>query len=103
MLVLFVMIPSILSAIFTGDSLLLRSLDIALVKRNGTPVSRLRVLWRNTVLWSFVLVALVLLMMVATAGCFRPSAVLLVGFVVSMFLAERGLHDRLAGTWLVPR
>jgi eukaryotic-like serine/threonine-protein kinase len=103
MLVLFVIIPGTLSVAFTGNSLLLRSLDIVLVTKNGAPASRVRVLWRNAVLWSLVLVALVLLLTVAAAGRVRPSAVLLVGLIVWMFLAERGLHDRLAGTWLVPR
>ena len=103
LLVLFVIIPSFVSVALTGNSLLLRSLDIAIVNKHGAPASRWRVLWRNTVLWSLVLVAMGLLVAMVHYGRVRPPALLLVVMVGSMFLAERGLHERLSGTWLVPR
>ena len=37
------------------------------------------------------------------AGRSRAIGILIICGVVDMFTSERGLQDRLAGTWLVPR
>jgi hypothetical protein len=55
------------------------------------------------VLWSIVLMGLGLLILIATWGRPRLGFVLIIYWIVLMFTSERGLHDRIAGTWLVPR
>jgi hypothetical protein len=103
-LIVFVVLPSLVSALLFGNTLLLRMLEIAVVTKSGAPASRLRVLWRNTVLWSLVLLAFGLFIFVAAKGG-RPRAIylLVIYLVATMFTSERGLQDCLAGTWLVPR
>jgi hypothetical protein len=57
-------------------------------------------------LWSIVMLALAALMLIVTRFPFRPTLLLLMVFicmsVYNLFTSERGLHDRLSGTWLVP-
>jgi hypothetical protein len=103
-LLVIVVIPSLATAVLLGNSLLLHSLDLAIVTQDGAPASRLRVLWRNVALWMVVLLALGLLAFLVVAKKPRVIGLLVVYFgTIRIFLAERGLHDRLAGTWLVPR
>ena len=69
--------------------------------------SRLRLLWRSLVVWSPVVPICAL----AIAGLVKHwvwqpwLALALLGLLaaVSVGLRERGLQDRLAGTWPVPR
>jgi hypothetical protein len=102
---------------------------LAVVKKDGTKASRLRVFWRNLIAWfpallSGPLVAL-LFMVGRPDGLFnetpldRVPADVLIGLLLlvnllsiiltailvvwSALLPERGLQDRLAGTCLVPR
>jgi uncharacterized RDD family membrane protein YckC len=83
-------------------------LEIAIVTKRGEQASRLRVLSRNVILWSITLSALGVLFFLASKPPWMMDltivylVVLIVYSVVTMFTAERGLHDRLAGTWLVP-
>jgi len=55
-----VVLPSLLWTLVCGDTLLLRMLEIAVVTKSGAPASRLRVLCRNAILWSIVLLTLAL-------------------------------------------
>ena len=103
LLLIFVVVPSFLSAIILGDSLLLRSLDIAIVCSDGSRASRLRVLWRITTLWIMVFLALGLMLILASLGKVSVAWLLAVGWIVQMFIAERGAQDWAAGTHLIPR
>ena len=100
-LIMFVVLPSLVSALILGESLLLRMLEIAIVTRGGAPASRLRVLWRNAVLWTLVLLAIALF--IYLEGRLRLGYLMLIYGLSTMFTSERGLQDELAGTWLVPR
>jgi hypothetical protein len=82
------------------------------VRKDGKRASRLRVFWRALVAWSSLALggavfASVLAMLHGRAAVL-PAA-LAGGLVVcalallSLALPKRGLQDRLAGTWLVPR
>jgi hypothetical protein len=99
----FVVLPSLASALLLGDTLLLRFLEVTVVDRAGARASRLRLFWRNMILWSIVLLGLGILILLATRGRPRAAFVLIAYGMVATFTAPRGLHDRLAGTWLVPR
>jgi len=95
-------------------------LGVVAVKRDGSRAGRLRVFWRALVTWSPVLFGLVgfavlggwlfadpavgddIIVVLGVAsglalGLFAALA------IVSVLLPKRGLQDRLAGTWLVPR
>ncbi|MEX2119400.1 MAG: protein kinase [Pirellulales bacterium] len=100
---IFVVLPSLASALLLGDTLLLRFLEVAVVDRAGARASRLRLFWRNMLLWSIVLLGLGLLILLARRGGPSAAFVLIIYWIVATFTAQRGLHDRLAGTWLVPR
>ena len=88
----------------------LRLLGYEILAADGTRASRLRVTCRALVAWSPVLV---LLMALNTAHPFDdPGVQVLIPLGVAIFLAgavyaavnpSRGLQDRLAGTWIVPR
>jgi hypothetical protein len=103
-----VVIPGLLASLLFRGGALSFVLGIAFVNRDGARSSRGRVAWRNLVAWlPFVLFPLHLTLPTAVAG--PGAAVLLVaGFgaalaLISTLLPQRGLQDRLAGTWPVPR
>ena len=96
-------IAAIVCAALLGNSLLLRFLEIAIVNSDGAPASRLRVLLRNAVLWSLVLLALSLLMLASVFDGPRMLFLLIIYGIVLLFTSDRAPHDMIAGTWLVPR
>jgi uncharacterized RDD family membrane protein YckC len=100
-LIVFVVVPSLISALIFRHTPLLRMLEIAVVTKRGAPASRLRVLWRSTVLWSIVLFALCL--MISLGGRPRALHLFIIYGIATLFTAKRGLQDRIAGTCLVPR
>jgi eukaryotic-like serine/threonine-protein kinase len=93
--------------------------DVTFVRRDGSPASRVRLLWRALVAWGPVWLSFVLsivLVVVVAAGKNVPhrgalAVVLLAGLaffsvglpLLSVALPQRGLQDRLAGTWPVLR
>jgi hypothetical protein len=108
--------------LFRGG-LLLRVFGVEVVTRVGAPASRLRTLWRGLLAWSPVIIASILLvpdpvprgaiaitrLPIRDAGevgfvigvC--AAAIFVVGAVWAVMHPERGLQDRIAGTYLVPR
>jgi hypothetical protein len=110
---------TLIAALAFRGGLALLVTDVTFVRRDGAPASRARLLWRALVAWIPVWLALVL----SFALLFTVSAVepiprrealafgLLAGLVLfsvglpllSIALPQRGLQDRLAGTWPVPR
>jgi hypothetical protein len=110
---------ALVAALFFRGGLALLATDVTFVQSDGVPASRLRLLWRTFVAWIPVLLAFVLsfaLMAVVAEGDRIPHHAalafsLLAGLVVlcvglpllSIALPQRGLQDRLAGTWPVPR
>jgi uncharacterized RDD family membrane protein YckC len=94
---------------------LMRILGLEIVTADGRPASRLRVLARTAVTWAPVIAfALVALsrgalgirltdrddVVVASGLALLPT---LVGAVIATLRPQRGIQDRLAGTWIVPR
>jgi hypothetical protein len=108
---------SIFCALVFRSGLAMLTFGVVAVKRDGSRAGRLRVFWRALVTWSpilFGLVALGLWLFSAPADAGNMNVVLGIAGglalglfavlgVVSALLPERGLQDRLAGTWLVPR
>ena len=100
--------PRSLSALFRGG-LALRIAGVAFVRRDGVRASRRRVFWRALVAWSPLFLALLGPLQnwyeprYAALGEAALCGLLLGLAILSVSLPERGLPDRLAGTWPVPR
>jgi eukaryotic-like serine/threonine-protein kinase len=92
---------------------LMRLLQLDLVDARGRPASRARVFARSVVA-SSPLIALVVWLIAFdvpvaahssgfVVACAVTLLVLLVGAIVAVATPARGIHDRLAGTWIVPQ
>jgi hypothetical protein len=107
-----VAILGLIGALLLRGGFTMRAFGAALVGSDGRDASRLRVLWRAVVAWS----PLVLLYpifkftpkipdtTVALALLYSTvPALLLAGAVWAWTHPSRGIQDRIAGTWIVPR
>ncbi len=105
-LVLLVCLPALLAALCRGG-LILRLAGVAFVRPNGQRASRVRLFGRAFLAWSPVLLGMILLMKLPPehSPVFEALAYGLTGAlaILSVALPERGLPDRLAGVWPVPR
>ena len=103
-------IPGLLSALFFRGGLLFRVLGIAVATDRG-PASRTRAFWRAVIAWSPAALSGLALGIseepMQHAGWLIVQGISVGIFVVGIAYAvrhpQRGLQDRLAGTWLVPR
>ncbi len=108
-LVIWLAVPSVICALLFRGGLLSYVFGIAVVTSDGTRASRLRTLWRSLVIWSpcvLLPVFLVLLMSIGLgAGWAIGLAIIPVIALVawSLSLADRGIPDRISGTYPVPR
>ena len=111
---------SLVCALAFRSGLAMLVFGVVAVKRDGSRAGRLRVFWRALVTWLPVLFGLVGFVVLG-GWLFADRAVaddiivilgvasgLALGLfaalaIVSALMPERGLQDRLAGTWLVPR
>jgi eukaryotic-like serine/threonine-protein kinase len=107
MLGFYVACPAVVAALLFRGGLVLLVAGVTYVRRDGLQASRLRLFWRSLVTWAPAAV----LFVVAVAGMAKNLtwqpwlAMALIALVaaVSVALPVRGLQDRLAGTWPVPR
>jgi hypothetical protein len=99
-----------LAAISRG--LLLQLFGFAIVTADGRRASRLRVLGRTAIAWSPLLAPALVSTVIGGIGegpggviavLTASLVVFLAGGVVAMVRPSRGIQDRLAGTWIVPR
>ncbi len=106
-LLIYVGVPAVVAALLFRGGLVLLALGVTYVRRDGQKASRGRVLWRSIVAWSPIVGAVMLggvAMGVKSAPLALLSVVLMAGLTAwSLWAPERGLPDRLAGTWPVPR
>jgi hypothetical protein len=107
-LAIYVGLPAIIAALLFRGGLILLLSGVTFVRRDGARASRLRVFWRGLVAWSPMLVVpFVFGFLMRPAGGLAAGAVaaFLIGSLtlISLALPKRGLADRLAGTWPVPR
>jgi eukaryotic-like serine/threonine-protein kinase len=103
-----VALPAIVTAAWAGDGLILRTMGVCVVDRDGNPAVGSRASRRSLFAWLPVLASPVIFaaLMVWTepfAAAFSTVAALALLAVVSALLPGKSLHDRLAGTCLVPR
>jgi hypothetical protein len=109
-----VLFCSIVSSIALPGGAATRMIGLAVVTRDGKEIGRLRSLARTLIAWGPILPWLVLVPNPIVMG-FGPASPLPVLFISLAFGAmiagvvwtiaavDRGLHDRIAGTWVVPR
>jgi hypothetical protein len=90
-----------LGALLARGGLTLRIFGAALVRRDGADVSRLRAVCRASIVW--MPVALVYLMPRGSAWTLLPLGLLAAGALWAIWNPSRGIQDRIAGTWIVPR
>jgi hypothetical protein len=93
----------------------IRILGLELVTTDGRPASRLRVVGRTLLTWLPLLLGLMAVLAARAIGVPIPGFIvftsgmglgLLVTLAAAIFAVarpERGIQDRLAGTWIVPR
>ncbi len=106
--VIFVILPCLIGSLLFRGGAMVKLLGIVFVNRTGALSSRWRVAWRNLVAWLPVLVLPASVMLLAPVLGLNGSLVAVIGLsaalaLTSALLPKRGLADRLAGTWLVPR
>lgn len=106
-LLFYVGVPALIAALLFRGGLVLLVTGVTYVRQDGQRASRGRVLWRSVVAWSPVLGAVILggVAMAMKSALFAWVILLLLAGLAawSVLLPERGLQDRLAGTWPVPR
>ncbi|HOX56408.1 MAG TPA: protein kinase [Candidatus Paceibacterota bacterium] len=106
-LLIYVAFPAVVAAVLFRGGLALLIAGVTYVRRDGQRASRLRLFWRAIVTWSPVFPVFVLAVLsFAKHSVWAPwLALVLLGLLaaVSVALPTRGLQDRLAGTWPVPR
>jgi uncharacterized RDD family membrane protein YckC len=106
---------SLASAAIVPGGIMTRFMGLAVVTRDGTEISRLRSVARTLIAWSPVLVWLAFLAAAPRIQGWVPNpssplsiaiptlGVLVIGAVWAVAQPARGLHDRVAGAWIVPR
>ena len=97
-------------SLLTGVTLrggLMRAMGLELVTGDGLAASRLRVFARTVIAWSPLLATIVVSRMhrnfIGFAAAAPAVCALLLGALVAVVHPARGIQDRLAGTWIVPR
>jgi uncharacterized RDD family membrane protein YckC len=106
-----VLLFSVVSSIAVRGGVATRSIGLAVVTQDGKEISRWRSLARTLIAWLPMLVASVPMPALISQGQ-GPAvlvsvgvalAAMIAGVVWTIAAADRGLHDRIAGTWVVPR
>jgi hypothetical protein len=107
-LIVFVALPAITAAALAGDGLILRTVGTCVVARDGKPAAGVLASRRSLIAWlptltSPALFATLMLWMNPSAAAAVTFAALGLLALVSAIFPGNSLHDRLAGTCLVPR
>ena len=106
-LFIYVSIPALVAAVAFRGGVVLLIAGVTYVRRDGARASRLRLLWRAILTWGpafpVFIVAVAGMAMKWTWQPWLAVAVLAGLAAVCILLPVRGLQDRLAGTWPVPR
>jgi hypothetical protein len=92
-------VGSVLFGLLFRGGLVAHVMSITFVTRTGALASRARIFFRNLLAWSpLILIAIPRSPLVLAGGL-----LLLAGILLSIINPQRGLPDRLAGTWMVPK
>ncbi len=103
----YVAIPALIAALLFRGGVVLRIAGIAFVRRNGKLASRIQVFWRALVAWSPLVIGFIVFIALQRQepllGENLAYLVAALPCVLSLLMRDRGIQDRLAGTWPVPR
>jgi hypothetical protein len=127
-LLISIVIPALLSAVVVRGGLVLNGLGMTVVRNDGTEISRLHSFARGLVAWSPILVLLAVNVIFYATLFNGPDfsrsrawfnwilehdglewasliavAIVGIGACLAILTPERGLQDRLTGTWVVPK
>ncbi len=106
-LLFYVGLPAVIAALLFRGGVVLLIAGVTYVRKDGARASRLRLLWRALVAWSPVVPVFGVTILALEKHWVWPPwlALALLGLLaaLSVILPRRGLQDRLAGTWPVPR
>ena len=107
-LVLYVCLPALAAALLFRGGLVLLIAGVTFVRPDGARASRGRIFWRSLLAWSPLLLAVLLFGVLRSPlgplWASLPAWLLLAALTAwSLALPARGLQDRLAGTWPVPK
>jgi uncharacterized RDD family membrane protein YckC len=109
---------SIVSSLAVPGGAATRMIGLAVVTRDGNEIGRGRALARTLIAWLPILAWLVILPGLASLAASKrnvpltpialltialPLGAMIAGVVWTIAAADRGLHDRIARTWVVPR
>jgi hypothetical protein len=108
---LLVLLCSVVSSIAVPGGVATRSIGLAVVTQDGMEIGRWRSLARTLIAWLPMLVSSLLMPALISQGkgpAFLVSVglalvAMIAGVVWTIAAADRGLQDRIAGTWVVPR
>ena len=109
MWIMLVSVPGLIAAVAFRRGLIMLMFGVHCVTRRGVPASRLRMLWRTIVFNApIILGPIALALIYPVTQELTVSILLIVGVMLmisigSLLLPIRGLSDRLAGTYLVPK
>ena len=104
-----VAVPGLVCSLLFRGGLLLCVFGLAVVNGDGTRASRLRAFWRSIITWSPLVLWPLLLLLLKVSGLgimmsvSLALALLVAVMTCSALLPQRGIPDRIAGTYLVPR
>ena len=97
-------LPAMAAALLFRGGLVLLIAGVTFVRQDGMPASRLRLFWRALVAWSPIFLIFYLCAIVPSPRQAWLAVGLLGGLtILSLLQPERGIPDRLADTWPVPR
>ncbi len=108
----FVAMLGTIGALLTGSGFTIRGFGAMLVTRQGHPATRWRALVRALITWSPLVIWFVIMKFAGKAEDTTPAVAVSFTLFVGVFLAgalyawrhpARGIQDRIAGTWIVPR
>jgi eukaryotic-like serine/threonine-protein kinase len=106
-LLVYVGLPAVVAALLFRGGVVLLLAGVTYVRNDGVRASRLRLLWRAVVTWGPAVPVFMATILALSRHLVWPAwvALALLGLLaaVSVALPDRGLQDRLAGTWPVPR
>jgi uncharacterized RDD family membrane protein YckC len=106
-LAIYVGFPAMIAALLFRGGLVLLAAGVTYVQHDGMKASRLRLMWRSLVAWSPAVGSVLLAMLAISIKSMSAVVLSLLVMVIlaswSLWLPKRGLQDRLAGTWPVPR
>jgi hypothetical protein len=105
---MYVGIPALFAALLFKGGIIMRGFRVGVVRTNGQEAGRLRLFARSLIAWSPLLAGPIMFAVWApvlgTAMALSAALLVVVGFTAwSVALPDRGLQDRLARTFLVPR